>query len=112
ILQTEQLPQRVQERMPVPRGTLVCLLGQRTNRTVQDAVLEEAECSVYVCLLLGSKAAVELVKELLHDLPALGLAVLRQQSNDRTVSPARPLLLETPCLLLHDRLRRGHVLAA
>src|SRR5437667_12636577 len=91
ILQPEQLPQRVQERVPVPRGAVVRLLGQRTDRPVQDAVLEEAECPIYVCLLLGGKAPVEAVEELLHDLKALGLAVLRQQSNDRTVSPARPL---------------------
>jgi len=72
ILQPEQLTQRVQERVPVPRGLPRASPRSAHLSAVQDAVLEEPECSVYVCLLFGGKAAIELVEELLHDLPALG----------------------------------------
>src|SRR5262249_48440361 len=107
LLQPEQLPPRLQPRLPAAFGRL---LGPRRNGAVQELVLQQPERSFDVGAVFLAELAVEPIHELPHDGLPLRLEVLCQPGDDWPMSAARPVLQKTALLLFDNRLRRADVL--
>src|SRR5262249_32199947 len=111
VVQPEQLPHRLQQRVrtrrPAPR-----LLAQRRDRPVQQLVLEQAERLLDVLPVRLAQLAVEPAHQVPDDLLPPRLELARQPLDHRAALPPGPLALEPPRLLLDDLLGRHDVLAA
>src|SRR5205807_893744 len=85
---------------------------ERADWTVQKLILHQVERFFNVALVVLGEPAVQLAHQLPDDGGALGVTVLREPGDHRTIAPARPLPEELLHLLLNNCLGRTQMLAA
>src|SRR5438552_13205489 len=88
----------------------VGLFGQGGYGAVQELVLQLAKRPFKKGAVLRSEPAIEIFQQALQNSPAFGFQVFREPGDQWPVSPPSPVADEFSSFMLHDGLRRTHVL--